>query len=617
MTSSFRLTASLAVLLALAATGRGLGQQPPARGQAPIANPQLPTGLPPGTPTQPSPSGLLIPAQVPPAPLSPVLQNYKTVTADRLKKPEDGDWLMVRRTYDGWGYSPLDQITPANVKRLEPVWMSSTGKNDGHQAPPFVNNGVMFVSTPFNQVIALDAKTGREFWRFSSPAPTGSRVSKPVNRGVALYGDKVFLGLGEAVLVALDAKTGKEIWRTPVEDNKKGFYLTAAPLVVDGKVVVGISGGDGPTRGFVAAFDAETGKEAWRCFTIPAPGEPGSQTWPAGDQWKTGGGATWVTGNYDPQTNLLFWGVGNASPWVASEREGDNLYTASTIAIDAATGKIKGYFQYTPNESWDWDEVSPPMLIDFNRNGRTIKGLVDFTRSGYLYFLERTDSAVKFIEGKPYVKQNVFRRLDPTTGRPEIDFDHKAAIGKAAAFCPSWHGGKNWEPGAFNPKTRMAYIPTQENLCAVMMDRVIETANGRRAGTTSQMYVAPGADHISEVQAWNVDTGKKAWSHNFKDSPNWGPILTTGGGLVFSGGTNDRMFRAFDATTGEVLWEHPTNSGVYAPPSSFMVDGKQYIAVVSGWGQDARSMESRINGVAIGHYPDVPEGGVIWVFGLK
>lgn len=600
------------IVILAAVSGSGQQQRPPA------ANAQTPTGLPPGTPTQPSPSGLLIPVQPPPKPTPKVLDHYKAVTADRLKHPEDSDWLMVRRTYDGWGYSPLDQITSANVARLQPVWMMSTGMNNGHQAPPYVNNGVMFVSTSYNQLIAINAKTGDELWRYRSPSPPDARVSKPVNRGPALYGDKVFLALGEAVLVAIDAKSGKELWRTTVEDNKKGYYMTAAPLIADGKVVVGISGGDGPTRGFVAAYDPDSGKQVWRCFTIPAPGEPGSETWPAGDQWKTGGGATWVTGNYDPETNLLFWGVGNGNPWVASEREGDNLYTASTIAIDAATGAIKGHFQYTPNEAWDFDEVAPPILIDFQRNGRTIKGLVDFTRSGYLYFLERTSGKIKFVEGEPYVRQNIFRSLDPKTGRPEVDPDHKAAIGKVASFCPSWHGGKNWEPGAFNPKTRMVYIPTQENICAVMVARLMETpSGGRRAATTNQMYIAPGADHISEVQAWNVDTGKKAWSHNFRDSPNWGPILTTGGGLVFSGGTNDRMLRAYDAASGAVLWECPTNSGVYAPPSSFMVDGTQYIAVVSGWGQDARSMESRINGVAVGHYPDVPEGGVIWVFALK
>src|SRR5262245_33423919 len=347
------------VVVAMAAVIGSGQQQPP-----PPPNTQTPTGLPPGTLIQPSPSGLLIPVQPPAKPAPKLLEHYKPVSAQRLKHPEDGDWLMVRRTYDGWGYSPLDQITPANVAKLQPVWMMSTGMNNGHQAPPYVNNGVMFVSTSYNQLIAIDAKSGDELWRYRSPSPPDARVGKPVNRGPALFGDKVFLSLGEAVLVAVDAKTGKEVWRTPVEDNKKGYYMTAAPLIADGKVVVGISGGDGPTRGFVAAYDPDTGKEVWRCFTIPAPGEPGSETWPSGDQWKTGGGATWVTGNYDPETNLLYWGVGNGNPWVASEREGDNLYTASTIAIDAATGKIKGHFQYTPNEAWDFDEVAPPDPLD-------------------------------------------------------------------------------------------------------------------------------------------------------------------------------------------------------------------------------------------------------------
>ena len=390
MSATRRRCALFAAFVLILAAARGSGQQRPPASQ------QTPTGLPPSAPTQPSPSGLLIPVQPPPAAPSKLLQMYKPVTAHRLEEPEDGDWLMVRRTYDGWGYSPLDQITPATVKRLQPVWLRSTGMNNGHQAPPIVNNGVMFVATSYNQVIALNARTGEELWRYRSPSPPDARVPKPVNRGVALYGGKVFVALGEAVLVAIDARTGTEAWRTVVEDNKKGYYMTLAPLVAKGKVIVGISGGDGPTRGFVAAYDPETGKEAWRCFTIPAPGEPGSETWPQGDQWKTGGGATWVTGNYDPETNLLFWGVGNANPWVAAERPGDNLYTASTVAIDAATGTIKGYFQYTPNESWDFDEVAPPLLIDFTRNGKTIKGLVDFTRSGYLYFLERSSGAIRW-----------------------------------------------------------------------------------------------------------------------------------------------------------------------------------------------------------------------------
>jgi alcohol dehydrogenase (cytochrome c) len=559
---------------------------------------------------------LSIPEQPPSPPPSSALRDYVPVSADRLKQPHDGDWLMTRRTYDGWGYTPLEQINASNVKRLQPVWTLSTGMTNGHEAAPIVNGGVMFVSTSYNQILALEAKTGNILWRYQSPVP-GNLRGKPVSRGVAVFADKVFFCLGEANLVALDARTGKEIWRTAVGTNSAGEYMTAPPLVADGKLVVGISGGDGPNRGFVAAYDPETGRQLWRTFTIPAPGEPGSETW-RGEDWKTGGGATWMTGNYDPDTNTVFWGTGNGFPWVGAARPGDNLYTASTLAIDVATGAIKGHFQYTPNESWDWDEVSPPILVDYRRGGRTIKGLVNFARNGYLYFLERTTGGIKFVEGMPYVKQNVFRSLDPGTGRPDVDPARKPEVGKVADFCPSWSGAKNWQPGAYSPKTRMVYVPTQENICAMMIGRTVQTPNGvSRVATTNRLYITPGADHLSEVQAWHVDTGKKVWSHNFAASPNWGPIMTTGGGLVFSGGTNDRLFRAFDALNGQVLWEFPTNSGIYAPPASFMIDGRQYIAVLSGWGQDARLMQSRIDAASPGRFPEVPEGGVIWVFALK
>jgi alcohol dehydrogenase (cytochrome c) len=561
-------------------------------------------------------TNLAIPEQPPSPPPSALLQRYTPVSADRLKNPAAADWLMTRRTYDGWGYSPLDQINADNVKRLQPVWTFSTGMNNGHEAAPIVNGGVMFVTSSFNQVLALDARSGNVLWRYRSPSQ-GNVRGKPVNRGVALYGNRVFVVLTEAVLVALDAKTGKELWRTTVGDNSAGEYMTAPPLVADGKLVTGISGGDGPNRGFVAAYDPENGRELWKTYMTPAPGEPGSETW-RGDDWRTGGAATWVTGNYDPETNLVFWGVGNGYPWVGFSRPGDNLYIASTVAIDVATGAIKGHFQYTPNESWDWDEVSPPILVDFRRNGRTLKGLVNFGRNGYVYFLERTSGAINFIEGKPYVKQNVFTRLDPKTGRPEIDDRRKPDIGKIADLCPSWHGAKNWQPGAYNPKTRMVYVPTQENICAVMMGRTIQTpAGATRVATTSRMYIAPGATHLSEVQAWDVDTGKKVWSHHFPKSPNWGPILTTGGGLVFSGGTSDRMFRALDATTGKPLWEFQTTSGITGQPMSFSVAGVQYVAVQSGWGIDARSMQARLDRISPGRFPEVPEGGTVWVFAVK
>jgi alcohol dehydrogenase (cytochrome c) len=558
--------------------------------------------------------------QGPPAPMPAVLRNYQPVTAERLKNPEDGNWLMIRRTYDGWGYSPLTEITPANVARLKPVWVFSTGEVRVHEAAPIVNNGVMFVSTPNNQVIAIDARSGNVLWRYRRPRPAGSSVPHDTSRGVALYGDKVYFAAGEAVLVALDAKTGKEVWTTTVADNKAGYYISLAPLVANGKVMVGASGGEFGIRGFVAGFDLDTGKELWRTFTIPAPGEPGSETWPKGDQWKTGGGSVWVTGNYDPDTNLAYWGVGNGGPWMGDKRPGDNLYTASTIALDVATGAIKGYFQYHQNDSWDWDEVSPPILVDFQRGGRTMKGLIDVARDGYLWFLERTAGKPHFIEGKPYVKQNVFKRLDPETGRPEIDEAHKPGTGKLAEFCPSLHGGKNWPPIAFSPQTRMIYIPANENLCGASQgEEIVEYTPGK--GFTgvkmSNPPAAPGADHFGEVQAWNVDTGQRVWTYNYAKSPNWGAMLATAGGLVFSGGTSDRKMHAFDAKTGKLLWEFPTSSGILAPPTTFALDGKQYLAVHSGWGGDSRGMQANLNRMFPGEYPEVPEGGTVWVFALE
>ncbi|HEY2843298.1 MAG TPA: PQQ-binding-like beta-propeller repeat protein, partial [Bryobacteraceae bacterium] len=289
----------------------------------------------------------------PPPPMPAVLQNYQTVTAERLKNPSPSDWLMIRRTYDGWGYSPLDQITTANVTGLKPVWIFATGEGRVHEAAPVVNNGVMFVSTPNNQVIAIDVKSGNVLWRYRRPRPTGSNVPHDTSRGVALFGDRVYFAAGEAVLVALDAKTGREVWTSNVADNKSGYYISLAPLIAGGKVMVGASGGEYGIRGFVAGFDVETGKEQWRTYTIPAPGEPGSETWPKGDQWKNGGGSVWVTGNYDPDTNLAYWGVGNGGPWMGDQRPGDNLYTSSTIALDVATGAIKGHYQYHQNNSWD------------------------------------------------------------------------------------------------------------------------------------------------------------------------------------------------------------------------------------------------------------------------
>jgi alcohol dehydrogenase (cytochrome c) len=331
-----------------------------------------------------------------------------------------------------------------------------------------------------------------------------------------------------------------------------------------------------------------------------------------------GGGSSWVAGNYDPETNIVYWGVGNGGPWMGDQRPGDNLYTASTMAIDVATGAVKGHFQYHPNDSWDWDEPSPPLLIDYQRNGRTVRGLVNVARNGYLWWLERTrEGPIRYLEGKPYVYQNTFRGLDPVTGRPDVEPSAKPRTGFEAYHCPSHYGGKNWNPAAFNPLTRMLYVPVNNNTCDTHIGYEVEYVPGRQyTGGTTTLHLGQG-EHIGEVQAWNVDTGERVWTHEFQKSHNWGSMLTTAGGLVFTGGTNDRIFRAFDARTGEVLWQHPMNSGVLAPPISFMVDGTQYLAVVAGYGGDARAMQNRMNTTFwSGEVPPVPEGGVVWVFAV-
>ena len=561
----------------------------------------------------------IAPASPPvPAPLPAVLQNYTPVTAERLRKPEDGNWLLFRRTYDGWGYSPLSQVTPANVGRLELAWSFATGQVEGHQAPPIVNNGVMFVATPGNQVLALEAKTGNLLWRYKRPLPEDLFNLHPTSRGVGLLGDKLFFASGDAVLVALDVKTGKEVWTAKVADYTKGYYTSIMPLVADGKVMMGTSGGETGIRGFIAAYDAETGKEVWRTFTVPEPGQPGSETWPKGDQWKTGGGSVWVPGTYDPDTNLAFWGTGNGGPWMGDQRPGDNLYTSSVVALDGKSGTIKGHFQYHQNNSWDWDEVSPPILIDYQRGGRTIKGLVDVARDGYLWQLERTNGKINFVTAQNFVQHNVFKGVEPGTGRPIVDPEHKPGTDKTASFCPSLWGGKDWPPAAYSPQTRLLYIPANENLCSEVTAEVPKYVAGERyTGVTKNVLrIRANADHIGELQAWNLDTGQKVWTTKLP-TENWGPVLATAGGVLFSGGTADRLFRAFDAKTGAILWQYPTISGVNGVPVSFAVDGKQYIAVQSGWGVDAARMQRVLNLLFPGQYLDVPQGGAVYVFAVK
>ena len=539
---------------------------------------------------------------------------YSPVTDERLLSPEPENWLMYRGTYDSQGYSPLDQINTENVAGLKPVWSFSTGMREGHQAPPVVNNGFMVVTTPNNHLLALDAETGEQLWRYERELPSDLQQMHPTNRGVGLYGNLVYMATADCFVVALDATTGDVVWETEIEDYGAGYYMTLAPLVAAGKVMVGVSGGEWGIRGFVAALDAQTGDAVWKTYTIPAPGEPGSESWP-GDTWKTGGVPVWITGSYDPVTELTYWGTGNGGPWTGDIRDGDNLYATSVLALEVDTGNLRGHHQYHWNDSWDWDEVSAPLLIDFMRDGETVPGLVHPGRNGYLWFLSRSADGIGFVDGLAYVKQDVFTSLDPETGRPTYDEEKKPGIGKPATFCPSLWGGKDWPPAAFSPRTRLLYIPANDNVCSHMTGIEEEYRKGRTfMGAESQLVVDAEAGFIGELQAWNVDTAEEVWSVQFEHH-NWGPVLATGGDLVFMGGTNDRYFRAFDARTGEMLWQQRTNSGVTGVPSSYSVNGKQYIAVLSGYGVDAEREQEWLRTLGQSDLV-VPQGGVLWVFAV-
>jgi alcohol dehydrogenase (cytochrome c) len=558
------------------------------------------------------------------APADSALGPYTPVTDARLANPEPSNWLQYRGNYGGWGYSPLDKINEKNVGKLKLAWSLATGQTEGHQSPPIVNNGYMYVTTPGAQVIALDAASGAELWRYKKELAADLLQLHPTNRGVALYGDKVYVATVDAHVVALDAKSGKVVWSKAVGDSKALQYITLAPLAAKGKIMVGSSGGETGVRGFVVALDAQTGNEAWRTFTTAAPGEPGGDTWP-GDTHKNGGGSIWITGSYDPATNLAYWGTGNPAPWPTESRKGDNLYTTSAIALDVDTGAIKGHHQYHHNDAWDWDEVSAPVLIDTEVKGRKVKAAVHAGRNGYLWMLERQASGkIDFIDAVAYVHNNVFTAIDKKTGRPSYDETRKPGMAKAVNFCPSLWGGKDWPPEAWNPKTGLFYIPANNNLCAELP--AAEPTKYKKGdlyigypieGVLGSLRYKDGKAPatIGELQAWDLKTGKLAWTHKFATHL-WAPLLTTGGNLLFAGGTNDRQFRAFDARNGKLLWQTARPSGVTGVPTSFEVAGEQYVAVQAGWGVDAQRMQNGIDTLS-GTKQAVPQGGAVMVFKLE
>jgi alcohol dehydrogenase (cytochrome c) len=543
---------------------------------------------------------------------APAITEYSPVTDERLLNPEDENWLMYRRTYDEHGYSPLSQISSESVGDLVPVWSFSSGVTHNHEAPPIVNDGIMYVTTAFNGLYALDAATGRLLWSYVRELPEDvfpEVCCDVVNRGVGLYGDKVYMTTLDTHLLAFDAKTGEIVWDAVVDDYLSGSVMTLSPLIVRGHVMVGIAGGEYGVRGFVAAYDSESGEEVWKTYTIPGPGEEGHDTWP-GDTWMTGGAPIWVAGSYDPELNLSYWGTGNGGPWMGSLRPGDNLYVASMLAINPDSGEIEHHFQYMPNETWDYDEVAENILIDLEIDGKPVKGVAHVGRNGYLYMLDRTN--LDLIYAEPVVTVDWASGYDEN-GRPIVNPDAIPDVGKEVSVCPIWSGPKNWNPAAYSPDTGLLYSSIQ-HMCMKISGSAVEYRAGQTfIGATTTATLEPNApDYTGEVAAFDPATGQRVWSSTFPFMRS--SILVTGGNLVFAGGTPDRYFRAFDATTGDILWSFPTSSGVYGVPSTYEVDGVQYVAVWSGW----NPAPSRWGLVAqeFGLNPEVPQGGALWVFAL-
>lgn len=506
------------------------------------------------------------------------IRRAPNVTFDRILHAdrEPQNWLTYSGSLRGQRYSPLTQITPPNVKNLELAWIWQAQSQAHFEATALVADGVLYTVQAPNDVVALDAATGRALWTYSyKPAPRAraSGGGGQPNRGLAILGGTLFLGTLDAHLLAIDAFSGKLLWNTTVADamdpvcQRNCYVITHAPLVVKDKAIVGVGGGEGPIRGFIAAFDVTTGKESWRFYTIPAAGEPGSETW-SGDSWKTGGGGVWNTGAYDPDLNLTYWGTGNPyPPWDGKTRPGDNLYTDSVVALDADTGKLKWYYQFTPHDVMDWDATEIPVLADIQWQGQARKVMLFANRNGLMYVLDR--STGQFLMGKPFVEVNWMTGFDEK-GRPmqvlgQLDDPEKTNI-------VPWLAATNWYPPSYSPNTGLFYISSWER---------------------GSMQRRPSPSY-SAIRAFDPQTGEKKWEFKKNDAIFTAGSLTTASGLLFTGVGGDYYsgdaparladgyFYALDARAGQLLWQMSLAGNVTSGPMSYSVGGKQYIAVAAG-----------------------------------
>ena len=521
------------------------------------------------------------------------------VTYERILKAnsEPQNWMTFGGTYNSTHYSELNQITTANAKDLELKWVFQAHWMDPYETTPLVVDGVLY-TTQGNDVVAMDAVTGRLFWIYRyTPVPDARLCCGRITRGLAMYGDVVYLAAVDAHLIAIDAKTGNALWDTTVARTQSGYTMTGAPLLVKDKLIVGVAGGEYGIRGFIAAYDAKTGKEAWKFYTTAGPGDPNQSSW-AGDSWKTGGGSTWLTGSYDADTNLLIWGIGNAGPdYNGDVRMGDDLYTSGLVAVDADTGKLKWWYQANPHNEFDWDGVQTPLLTEIPWEGKPRKVVLWANRNGFFYVLDRTTG--KFLLGKAFVKQNWNAGFD-ANGRP-IMTPNAASSKDGTLIYPDNQGGTNWYGASFSKRTGLFYVEARDFYSTLFVKGDQQYTEGERYDGRGRMVgprpTPPGVgandEQVTAIRALDPQTGDRKWEFKLNSGFSLNPfggwqtnagasgILTTAGDLLITGG-REGNFVVLNAKDGKLLWQTQLGGAMLMNPITYAVDGKQYVAIDAG-----------------------------------
>jgi alcohol dehydrogenase (cytochrome c) len=496
----------------------------------------------------------------------------------RGAEPKEGEWPTYHGQWGGNRYSRLNQIHAGNVAALAPRWMFPMRGSQSLEVTPVVVGNIMYVTTG-NEAYALDARSGREIWHYQHPAPEGvvGDAAGGINRGVAVLGDRVFMATPSAHLIALQRFTGRLLWDTEMADYRQNYGATSAPLVIKDLVISGTSGGDEGIRGFLAAYKASTGERVWRFWTIPAPGEPLSETW-VGKALDHGCASTWLTGTYDPQLDLLYWATGNPCPdFNGDERQGDNLYSDSVLALKPETGELRWYYQFTPHDVHDWDSEETPMVIDADYRGRRRQLLAQANRNGFYYLLDRTNG--KLLQATPFVKNLTWASGIGPDGRPKM-LPHTEPTAEGVKVCPAVEGATNWMSSSYNPLTKWLYVMALEK-CSVYMRSSAVWSPGKSyyGGGTREVPNEPGTKVLKAI---DLATGKIVWEYpQIGPATSWGGLLSTAGGLVFFG-DDSGAFAAVEAPTGKPLWHFHTNQLWKASPMTYMVDGKQYVAIAAG-----------------------------------